>query len=76
MIAELQSNIDQTLMRVEAQKKNTRECILLQKKHSSRKREESKKIKQKLGCDAVKEQRKIVRECSPQSVTHHLMVKL
>ena len=54
MIAELQSNIDQTLMRVEAQKK----------------------IKQKLGSDAVKEQRKIVRECSPQSVTHHLMVKL
>ena len=25
--------------------------------------------------DDVKKQRKIVRECSPQSVTHHLMVK-
>ena len=74
MIAELQSNIDQTQ---KGPKRKTQENVsYLQKEHSSLKREEWKKIKQKLGSDAVKEQRTIVRECSPQSVTHHLMVKL
>ena len=38
MIAELQSNIDQT--QKGPKKENTRECTLLQKKHLSQKREE------------------------------------
>ena len=55
-------------------KESTKGCILLQKKHSSQRREEWKKNKQKPGRDTVKEQRKILRECSLQSVTHHRMV--
>ena len=54
MIAELQSNIDQTLMRAEAQKEKHKRMYPFAKKHSSQKKEEWKKIKQKLGSDAVK----------------------
>ena len=39
-IAEFQSHIDQTLTRAEPKEKSTKGCILLQKKHSSHRREE------------------------------------
>ena len=40
MIAELQSNIDQTLMRAEAQKEKHKRMYPFAKKHSSQKKEE------------------------------------
>ena len=76
MIAELQSNIDQTLMRAEVQKEQHKRMYPFKKETLVSKKRGVKENKANARKRRLERAEKNVMECFPQSVTHHLMVKL
>ena len=73
-IAEFQSNTDQTLTRAEAQREKHKRMYPFAKEAFVSKKRRVKENKAKARKRRHEEQRKIMKEYSPQSVTRHLMV--
>ena len=73
-IAEFQSNIDQTLTRAEAQREKHKRMYPFAKEAFVSKKRRVKENKAKARKRRHERAEKIVKECSPQSVTRYLLV--